>query len=200
MKRVYGWKPIAPGMSWKSGFICLFILLSVAMTGCGKKDLPVPPPEEIPPGVTDLTADLNGQVLTLSWSIPKGENGDLLVGYKIYRSSVPVQEMDCRDCPVTFQMLDDVMVDGPGVTDSGDGKVLYTKFLEADEVEMEPSGVPEDAVPLPEGAEIQETRIEYQYKVVGYTEYNVRSPDSNVVIAGHPAGMKKDQDKGGHEE
>lgn len=187
-------------MVWKSGFICLFILLSVAMTGCGKKDLPVPPPEEIPPGVTDLTADLNGQVLTLSWSIPKGENGDLLVGYKIYRSSVPVQEMDCRDCPVTFQMLDDVMVDGPGVTDSGNGKVLYTKFLEADEVEMEPSGVPEDAVPLTEGAEIPESRIEYQYKVVGYTEYNVRSPDSNVVIAGQPAEMEKDQDKGGHEE
>jgi predicted small lipoprotein YifL len=200
MKRFYLWKPIIPGRRYQIEFLCLFMLLFIVMTGCGKKALPLPPPEEIPPAVTDLTADLNGQVLTLSWSVPKGGTGDQLAGYKIYRSATPLQEADCRDCPVTFQVLDDVMVYESGATDSANGKMVYTKVLETDAVAMEPSEVPEDEVPLPAGAEIPESRIEYQYKVVGYTEYNVRSPDSNVVSAGQPAGNKKAQTKGGHEE
>jgi len=179
------WKQIIPARRFKNGFFCLVMLLVIGTAGCGKKALPLPPPEEIPPGITDLTADLKGRILTLSWSIPKGDNADLIIGYKIYLSAVPLEETDCRDCPVTFRLLDDVIIDESSTMTSGNGKMFYSQTLEAEN---------------PEGLGTRKNTVEYQYKVVGYTEYNVRSPDSNVIIVNHPVKTETVHPKGNREE
>lgn len=162
-------------------FLC--ILLLGIVSGCGKKGLPIPPPEEIPPAVTDLAAVIDGQTLTLTWTLPQDDRADDLTGFRIYRSTDPRSTDSCRDCPVRFQLFADIMIGDFGATVSEDGKVTYTTVLMEDET----TGVPDESSgssdePQQTGEKIK-AETGYQYKVVGYTAYKVKSPDSNVAMA-----------------
>ena len=162
-------------------FLCIFFFSTVA--GCGKKGLPVPPPEEIPPAVTDLAAVIDGPELTLTWTVPQGDNADDLVGFKVYRSTTPRSADDCRDCPVRFRLFADIMIGDSGAIVSENGKMTYRSVLteeDAASASKKPSGSPDEPPPVPEN---RKTGYGYQYKLIGYTEYNVRSPDSNVAAA-----------------
>lgn len=175
----------------RSVFLCILLLCIVS--GCGKKGLPVPPPEEIPPGVTDLTAVIEGQMLRLTWTVPQGDRADDLDGFRIYRSTVPRSKDGCRDCPVRFRLFADIMIGDSGATVSEDGKLVYRTELMEEETAVIPeesSGSPDELPPSPEN---RHTETGYQYKVVGYTEYNVRSPDSNVATAVAPVQTESGQ-------
>ncbi len=180
--------------------MCCCVLFVISMPGCGKKGLPLPPPEEIPPGVLDLSGEIDGKTLTFSWSIPEGNNADQLIGYKIYRSTTPIQGKDCRECPVNFWLLGDMKISESNTSDTDGRKLFYIHNLEQEE-DTE-SLIAEDSGPViqPEaGQEKQPDTNIYQYKVVGYTEYNVKSPDSNVISIHHPVNTGEDQVKGSHE-
>ncbi|RPJ82345.1 MAG: hypothetical protein EHJ94_02315 [Deltaproteobacteria bacterium] len=183
----------------KRGLLFCFLLLLISMTGCGKKELPLPPPEEIPPGVVDLSGNLDGDTLTFSWSIPEGKNADLLVGYQVYRSASPIQDTDCPDCPVNFWLLGDMKISEFNTSDTESRKLVFTHILEPEDKD---TMIAEDSGPVVQPGSDQkkrpDTRI-YQYKVVGYTDYNVKSPDSNVISIHHPVKTGEAQNKGSHE-
>ncbi|MBA4369066.1 MAG: hypothetical protein C0403_15660 [Desulfobacterium sp.] len=189
---------------WKKGLLYCFVLFVISMPGCGKKGLPLPPPEEIPPGVVDLSGELDGETLTFSWSIPEGKNADQLIGYKIYRSATPIQGTDCPECPVNFWLLGDMKISEFNTSDTDSRKLFFIHTLEPEDTD---SVIAEDSGPViqPEADQGKplDTNV-YQYKVVGYTEYNVKSPDSNVISIHHPAKSSSNtgeaQNKGSHGE
>ncbi len=185
---------------WEKGLLCCFVLLVIGIAGCGKKGLPLPPPEEIPPGVVDLSGNLDGNTLTFSWSIPEGKNADLLIGYKIYRSTTPIQGKDCPECPVNFWLLGDMKISESNTSDTDSRKLFFIHNLEPDDTDTE-SLIAEDSGPIiqPEADQGKppDTNV-YQYKVIGYTEYNVKSPDSNVISIHHPVKTGEVKIQGSH--
>ena len=88
------------------------VLIIGFQAGCGKKAPPVPPRRYRPPAVTDLSYQLNGQNLTLSWSIPETRDGDAAapVGCFVYRAKQPLVSMDCPDCSEPFSPIADLQI------------------------------------------------------------------------------------------
>jgi hypothetical protein len=79
--------------------------------GCGKKGDPTAPRPVLPGEVEDLAVHLQGQAITLTWSIPRTNTDDTplvdLTGFKIVRS-VSSFEKECKTCPKKFVLLYDV--------------------------------------------------------------------------------------------
>jgi predicted small lipoprotein YifL len=149
------------------GLIALVIAIALLLSGCGKKGPPVPPRHEIPPPVTDLSWEINEQTLTLSWSVPQVESSIHLAGFKIYRSRKQLSVSDCPDCPGIFKPVADILIENPTSQDQNGEKKIYTEDME--------------------------TGSRYEYKVIGYTENGISSPDSNIVGFDYQISMKKDQ-------
>jgi len=80
--------------------------------GCGKKGPPVPPRRYRAPAVTDLSYQLDGQALTLLWSIPETRDGDAAapVGCFVYKAKQPLANTDCPDCSESFSPVADLQV------------------------------------------------------------------------------------------
>lgn len=172
-----------PGAAGMAHFIAVAIILfCICSAGCGKKGLPLPPPDEIPPPVADLTAETAGNVLKLTWTLPRGRHADLLIGYKIYRSLDPVRAADCPECPVRYQLIEEAPITAFNTTGEEIEQMSVRLVMEPVETAMpepEPDESANHTEPIP-------AAVEFQYKVVGYTEDSVDSPDSNVVRAPHP--------------
>jgi len=149
------------------GLTALVIAMVLLLSGCGKKAPPVPPRHEIPPPVTDLSWEINKQTLTLSWSVPRIKSSIQLAGFKIYRSQKQFSVSDCPDCPGIFKPVADILIENPILQDQDAERKIYTENLETDS--------------------------RYEYKVIGYTENGVSSPDSNIVGFDYQISMKKDQ-------
>jgi len=137
------------------GWAVLVITIVLLLSGCGKKGPPVPPRHEIPPPVTDLSWTINKQTLILSWSVPRVKSAIRLAGFKIYRSRKRLSVSDCPDCPGIFKPAADILIKNPIKQDQEAERKIYTEDLETDS--------------------------RYEYKVIGYTENGISSPDSNIV-------------------
>jgi hypothetical protein len=92
--------------------VILSVLLVGLQPGCGKKDPPVPPRRYRPPAVTDLSYELDGQALTLSWSVPETREGDAAapVGCFVYTAKQPLVSADCPDCSESFSTVADLRI------------------------------------------------------------------------------------------
>jgi hypothetical protein len=88
------------------------VLFVGLQAGCGKKDPPVPPRRFRPPPVTDLSYQLDGRTLTLSWSIPATRDGDAAApaGCFVYKAKQPLVSADCPDCSEPFSPVADLQV------------------------------------------------------------------------------------------
>ena len=92
------------------------VILSVLLVGfqaaCGKKDPPVPPRRYRPPAVTDLSYQLDGQTLTLSWSVPETRDGDATapVGCFVDMARQPLVNTDCPNCLEPFSPVADLQI------------------------------------------------------------------------------------------
>ncbi|MGD1999556.1 MAG: hypothetical protein PVJ00_03245 [Desulfobacterales bacterium] len=92
--------------------VILSVLLIGLQFGCGIKDPPVPPPRYRPPAVTDLSYQLDGQALTLSWSVPETRDGDAAdpVGCFVYMANQPLVNTDCPNCSEPFSPVADLQI------------------------------------------------------------------------------------------
>ena len=64
-----------------------------------------------PAAVTDLTGAVAGDVLELTWGIPAvGDDAGEADGFAVYRAKTPVEEAECRDCPLIFHRIAQVSI------------------------------------------------------------------------------------------
>jgi len=135
--------------------ILIIVAFSVFLSGCGKKAPPKPPHQEEPPIVDDLSYSLDGDRLKLTWTTPevKQEVKSDLGGFYVFRSKEPVSKSDCKNCPVIFKRVADILLQD--TESSGRDSIKY--------------------------AETIEKGYRYIYKVVVYTNNGVIGKDSNIV-------------------
>lgn len=127
--------------------------------GCGRKGPPLAPQAVVPPAVKDLKAELVGDEVLLSWSIPT--KGDTIVkgidGFRVFRHKAHNSVAPCPGCPIPFgdEFLD-----------------VQLRYPEADQVEG--------------NRVIWHDRIEpeyrYAYKILSYHKSGGVSDDSNIVF------------------
>jgi hypothetical protein len=106
---------------------------TLMLSGCGKKAPPVPPSGNRPPKVTDLGYSISENTINLSWTIPKTSDKAKSppIGFLIYRSKQSAIEADCRNCPIRFLNIGDVLVRG-GVSGRPEPLVIFTQAIEPD--------------------------------------------------------------------
>jgi predicted small lipoprotein YifL len=133
--------------------IVMLVSIYLLCCGCGRKGPPVPPRREKPPAIEDLSHRLDGSSLELSWSLPEKVSSRQpdLIGFKVYRSKVPLSESECKNCPLKFKAVADV----PIRKKAGQKQLMYFETLE--------SG------------------YQYVYMVRGYSEDGLISEDSNYI-------------------
>lgn len=83
-------------------------VVSVIISGCGRKAPPMPPGIPDLQAVTDINHTINGDAVTLTWTAPQGEGNDILEGYVVHRSVSPVEDEECPGCPIRFQKVADI--------------------------------------------------------------------------------------------
>jgi len=133
----------------------LSIILTIVtlLPGCGRKGPPIPPRQIVPPAVTDLGVNMEGDILRLMWSIPQtgGKPAPEVAGFIVYRSKTMLTDA-CQKCPNRFRQIADIVI---GSKVSRKKPLLYTETIE--------SG------------------YEYRYKVTAYTRKRIMGAESNVV-------------------
>ena len=134
------------------------IILVFLLPGCGKKGPPVPPRHKPIPAVSDLKYGIYGNMLTLTWTIPKEKEKAKSApdGFIVYRSKRPISDSDCKNCQKLFQKVSDIpadiKIDAPGYKNNN---IEYREEIERGFV--------------------------YTYKVVLYTKSGAQSRDSNNI-------------------
>jgi len=138
-------------------FMTAALLAEGLFLGCGIKGDPVPPRRFRPATVTDLSYSLDGNSLTLAWTIPPEteQMRSRTAGCNVFRSMRPLDDTQCKSCPVPFENIADI----PVARDSS-GKYLQKKL------------------------NFNETLVDgfdYTFKVLCYTDQAMVADDSNVV-------------------
>jgi len=130
------------------------IILIFLLPGCGKKGPPVPPSQKPVPAVSDLKYSIDGDTLTLTWTIPKEiEKGTTVSdGFIVYRYKRPISDSPCKNCPKLFKRVSDITNYSPGYENKN---IEYREEIEKGFV--------------------------YTYKVVLYTKSGAQSRDSNYI-------------------
>ena len=134
---------------------CLGFL--ILCSACGKKAPPVAPKAKVPPGVKDLEAEIIGDKVRLTWSVPKKDDKaiDGLERFGVYKYKSHTSAEICTGCPIPFEHFLDIKLDDPKeVRVEGDRIICYDN-VEADH--------------------------RYAYKVVVYHKSGGVSEDSNIV-------------------
>ena len=130
------------------------IILVFLLPGCGKKGPPVPPSQKPVPAVSDLKYSIDGDILTMTWTIPKEIEKVTTVsdGFIVYRYKRPISDSPCKNCPKLFQKVSDIPINAPGYEKKN---IEYREEIEKGFV--------------------------YTYKVVLYTKSGAESQDSNYI-------------------
>ncbi|MBL0701071.1 MAG: hypothetical protein JJV92_09340 [Desulfosarcina sp.] len=132
----------------------LFVILFFTfLPSCGKKGPPVPPKIEPLPVVEDLSKSITGDLLTLSWALPR-QNGKIpgdLAGFKIFRARKPLMDPACKDCPDKYRLVANIPLQGR----ISNNRITYQENLEHG--------------------------YQYKFKVKLYTDRGNESGDSDIV-------------------
>ena len=95
--------------------------------------------------------------IRLRWTIPAREtDAGEPAGFRIYRSRIPLSDIFCEDCPIPFELIDEVPVTR---MDPDTGAMTYTDRLEKGN--------------------------RYIYRILPYTEQGLIGPESNVIRFTH---------------
>ena len=100
--------------------ILVWFFLIISLLACGKKANPVIPVKVLPNGVENLSYQIKGKSLMVSWSIP-GQNTDGspltdLKGFKVRKGEWPTKDY-CPTCPDQFQETLWIDLKGPELPD-----------------------------------------------------------------------------------
>lgn len=104
----------------------------VLLLGCGRKGPPVPCAAVIPPPIRDLKAEMLGDRIQLTWSVP-GRGGAPLEGIKSFRVSRHAGHRStppCPGCPLSFEEIHEIKVSNPAPASIQDGRVVYSVWFD----------------------------------------------------------------------
>lgn len=138
-------------------FITAALLAEGLLLGCGIKGDPVPPRRFRPSAVTDLIYSIDENSLILTWTIPP-ETEQMrarTAGCNVFRSTRPLDDTQCKNCPVPFENIADIPVTRDSSGDYLQKKINYTETLVGG--------------------------FDYTYKVLCYTDQDMVADDSNIV-------------------
>ncbi len=118
-------------MNHKAVFVILIAAvtgISLFLSGCGKKGPPVPPRQVALPAVNDLVSVLEDDRVILTWTVPeiKEKKGPFITGFVVHKAKNPVQESECKNCPVKYKAVAEIMAGSEGKA----GKMKYAGQLE----------------------------------------------------------------------
>lgn len=133
--------------------LTLFVAVSVCLFGCGKKGPPVPPRHTAIPAVKDLSSNIDGETIVLTWTIP-GKTEDKSAGIKsfvVHRAKQKITDGDCKNCPVNFKPVAEV---------SAETKLPAEKMKYAERLEK---------------------GFKYIFKIIAISSAGTESSDSNYV-------------------
>jgi len=101
------WRALKHGLILQ---LTVFMAVSVCLFGCGKKGPPVPPRHTAIPAVKDLSSNIDGDTIVLTWTIPdKIEDKSAgIKGFVVHRAKQKISDADCRNCPVNFKPVAEV--------------------------------------------------------------------------------------------
>ena len=89
--------------------ITLILLLSIALAGCGKKGMLIPPEALVPAPVSDLRVEQRGWEFRLSWRAPTKEEAGRplrdLAGFRLSRRDLQQAGQTCPSCDESWQLL-----------------------------------------------------------------------------------------------
>jgi len=91
--------------------IPLIVILFFLLPGCGKKGPPVYPQKTPVPAVSDLTYRIDGNIMTLTWTIPEAKGKEAFDGFIVYRYQRPDSDSPCKNCPKLFQQVANIEID-----------------------------------------------------------------------------------------
>jgi hypothetical protein len=140
--------------------ILLFLILGIALWGCGKKAPPVALESTVPEPVSDLRAWAKDDGLFLTWGFPSrnmdGTRLTDLQGFRVFRQSRPWGSSSCPDCPSKLEPVEEI-----------DLKYLRGARLEGQRVWWQDNTV--------------QLQNEHTYVVVAHNKYKTPSLDSNRI-------------------
>lgn len=93
------------------------IVIGLALAGlcsCGKKAPPVVPQVLPPPAMAEVQGQLQEGRVTLTWL--HGSQHQAVAGYVVFRAQSALSRPDCPQCPLIFQKVDTIRVEGKSQT------------------------------------------------------------------------------------
>jgi len=91
---------------FKTIILILLILSINVITGCGVKGPPVAPGYTKPSTVMDLSYEVTGNKLVLSWTLPNDDAQNTKISrVAVYRLKQPLGKQNCPDCPQIFERV-----------------------------------------------------------------------------------------------
>jgi hypothetical protein len=126
-RRVYKYRKLPVGCD------VLFIFWVLFFFGCGIKGPPVAPRRKPPPAVQDLSYRIDGNVLTLTWTVPEKitRNASGPSGFKVYRSKTAEAVSGCKNCPPNFIVVGDIPAGVKGEQDKKPVQISFSETLES---------------------------------------------------------------------
>ncbi len=110
-------------------FIALFV--AAALSGCGRKTLPIPPHAVIPKAINNLNFFQDESQVVLSWTYPGettiGTELRNIEGFQIFRAVVPESDF-CETCPIPFSSSVEITLN-QAVQDKGKNRAEYTEMV-----------------------------------------------------------------------
>ncbi len=138
----------------------LFLICAVFFIlcmGCGVKAPPVAPRATVPPSIEDLEAEVVGETVRLTWSVPR--EGDVvfegLEHFTVYRRKFHRSVEQCPGCPMPFERVLDIKPKAPEPARVEGNRIIWHDQVAAGH--------------------------RYAYKVVVYHKSGGMSEDSNIV-------------------
>jgi hypothetical protein len=126
---------------------------------CGKKGPPVAPRAIVPPAVKDLKAEVIGDKVRLTWSVPKKGNKVFngLEHFGVYKYRSQSSAEMCPGCPIPFEHFLDIKLDDPEPARVEGDRIIWHDDMDAG--------------------------YHYAYKIMVYHKSGRVSEDSNIVFA-----------------
>jgi len=107
------------------------VLVSLSLSGCGRKTLPIPPQDALPQAITDLQFQQQENKIILTWTVPQyttvGSKLPNVDAFEILRAVI-LEEDYCPGCPVPFTSSIEIKAE-KAITDPKNQIAHYTEMI-----------------------------------------------------------------------